>query len=270
MTPRVGRSRSSAKPPSPAARWLGYLQPDRCRSGACVPAGTEPHWPQQRAGLQALVQRRLQRHGEFRDRPDGELRFLHGLTLTSVTGYSNYSLMSCAIATSWAPPCSMPASPSTTTSSARSSASPPRRPDRVMDWRCLFPGYGLSEHDYLHVPTTSLVMPVLTSALPANRALPGTAGHMLGPGRRVHPMPCQPARLQAGPARVYSVFAQATWRINDPWAGVRWPLHLRGQGRLADHHPDPRLRWARPAPAGIAAVRLGAGHSSAQHQRVAQ
>ncbi len=109
--------------------------------------------------------------------------------------------------------------------------------DQTVSWigGVYFQNYGLDEHDYLHVPTTSLVMPVLTSAFLQQglcnslATCSGLAGAFSECG--------EPARLQPGQHGVFGVRAGHLAHQRFLEAGVRWPLHGRRQGRLAGHAP---------------------------------
>lgn len=141
--------------------------------------------------------------------------FANGLTLTSVTGYSNYSLdelCDCDFVGATVFDAGITEHYDQFSQEFRLTSPA----DQTLSWIAgvYFQDYGLSEHDYLHVPSTSLVMPVLTSAflqqglcnsLATCSALAGAFSEAVNP------------RDFKQDSTLYSVFAQATWHINDSW-----------------------------------------------------
>jgi iron complex outermembrane receptor protein len=141
--------------------------------------------------------------------------FSNGLTLTSITGYSNYSLDElCDCDFVGATVFDAGVSENYDQFSQEFRLTSPA--DQTLSWIAgvYFQDYGLSEHDYLHVPTTSLVMPVLTSAFLQQglcNSLATCSGLAGAFSNAVNP------RDFKQDSTVYSAFAQATWRINDAW-----------------------------------------------------
>jgi outer membrane receptor protein involved in Fe transport len=141
--------------------------------------------------------------------------FSNGLTLTSVTGYSNYSLDElCDCDFVGATVFDAGVTEHYDQFSQEFRLTSPA--DQTLSWIAgvYFQDYGLSEHDYLHVPTTSLVMPVLTSAFLQQglcNSLATCSGLAGAFSDAVNP------RDFKQDSTVYSAFAQATWRINDAW-----------------------------------------------------
>jgi len=83
--------------------------------------------------------------------------------------------------------------------------------------------YALDETDYLHVPTNSLLVPVLASAFAANPALPGNAQQRAALATffrdAVNP------RVFRQTSELFSAFLQGSWNFSDQWK-------LTGGGRL--------------------------------------
>lgn len=83
--------------------------------------------------------------------------------------------------------------------------------------------YGLREGDYLHVPTDSLVMPVLARSFAANPALGGTPTSRAGLAAFFSD--AANPRVFTQDSRQWSVFAQGTFNVTDAFritAGGRW------------------------------------------------
>jgi iron complex outermembrane recepter protein len=158
-----------------------------------------------------------------------EARFGNGLTLTSVTGYSAYNLdESCDCDFVGATVFNAGVVEDYTQFSQEFRVTSPA--DQTLSWIAgvFFQDYDLEESDYLYVPSTSLVMPVLTSAFLQQglcnslATCSGLAGAFSNAAN--------PRDFRQG-STLYSVFAQVDWRINDSWK-------LAVGGRLSDEDKD--------------------------------
>jgi iron complex outermembrane recepter protein len=144
-----------------------------------------------------------------------EYKFAGGTTLTSVTGYSTYALdelCDCDFVGATVFDAGITEDYGQFSQEFRLTSPA----DQTVSWIAgvFFQEYALDEHDYLHVPTTSLVMPVLTSAFLQQglcNSLATCAGLAGAFSDAVNP------RDFSQDSTLYSVFAQATWRINDAW-----------------------------------------------------
>ncbi len=162
-----------------------------------------------------------------------DYRFGNGLALTSVTAYSGYKLDEiCDCDFVGATVFGAGISENYNQFSQELRVASPL--DQTVSWIAgvFFQKYNLDEHDYIHVPTTSLVIPVLTSAFlqqglcnsPATcSALSGAFSDAANP------------RDFTQDSTLYSAFAQGTWRISDSWklaAGGRFSAEDKDGSRV--------------------------------------
>ncbi len=137
--------------------------------------------------------------------------FGNGITLTSTTGYSTYELdelCDCDFVGATVFNAGVEEDYDQLSQEIRF-ASPT---DRTVSWigGVFYQDYGLDETDYLHVPPSSLAVPVLVSRFGAGAAVVGNA---------VNP------RVFSQDSELWSVFGQATWNVTDAFrltAGGRW------------------------------------------------
>jgi outer membrane receptor protein involved in Fe transport len=144
-----------------------------------------------------------------------DFKFANGLTLTSVTGYSSYKvdeLCDCDFVGATVFNAGITEDYGQFSQELRL-ASPA---DQTVSWIAgvYFQDYSLDEHDYLHVPTNSLLIPVLTSAF-LQRGLCNSLATCSGLAGAFSDA-TNPRDFKQD-STLYSAFAQATWRINDAW-----------------------------------------------------
>ena len=141
--------------------------------------------------------------------------YTNGLTLTSVTGYSTYALdelCDCDFVGATVFDAGITEDYGQFSEELRLTSPA----DQKVSWIAgvYFQKSSLDERDYLHVPTTSLVMPVLTSAFLQQglcNSLATCSGLAGAFSNAVNP------RVYSQDSTLYSAFAQATWHINDSW-----------------------------------------------------
>ena len=162
-----------------------------------------------------------------------DFRFANGLTLTSITGYSSYRLdEQCDCDFVGATVFNAGITEDYGQFSQELRLTSPA--DQTVSWIAgvYFQDYDLDEHDYLHVPTTSLVMPVLTSAFLQQglcNSLATCSGLAGAFSDAVNP------RDFTQDSTLWSAFGQATWRINEKWklaAGGRFTAEDKNGSRV--------------------------------------
>jgi len=133
------------------------------------------------------------------------------ITLTSVTGYSKYSLdefCDCDFVGATVFDAGVTEDYKQLSEEIRFASAT----DQTVSWIAglFYQDYELDEGDYLHVPTNSLAVPVVSQVAGAGAAILANA---------VNP------RVFAQDSKLWSVFAQATWNVTDDFrltAGGRW------------------------------------------------
>mgnify|MGYP005811042855 CR=1 FL=1 len=143
-------------------------------------------------------------------------RHASGVTLTSITGISNYTLdekCDCDFVGAWVFDAGI-TEDYTQFSQELRFTSPA---DARLAWigGLFFQRYALDETDYLHVPDNSLVVPVLSAAFAANPALGGTPQSRAALANffreAVNP------RQFRQTSELWSAFLQGSWDFNDQW-----------------------------------------------------
>ena len=193
----------------------------------------------------------------------------NGLTLTSVTGYSTYELdelCDCDFVGATVFNAGITEDYDQFSQEVRL-ASPV---DQRVSWLAgvFFQDYGLDETDYLYVPTTSLVVPVLARSFAANPALGGTPASRAA-FANFFANAANP-RVFTQDSTQWSVFGQVTFNATDD-------LKFTVGGRYSDESKDgtrvtqltQRARRPCAARRSAAAVCAGARHHSAQSGRLA-
>ncbi|MEP7314377.1 MAG: TonB-dependent receptor, partial [Pseudomonadota bacterium] len=156
--------------------------------------------------------------------------FGNGLTLTSVTGFSKYELRElCDCDFVGATVFNAGINESYTQSSQELRLASPV--DQRVSWigGLFYQRYDLDENDYLYVPRTSLVIPVLAQSFAGNPALGGTPQSRAALAN-FFANAANPRQFEQN-SRMWSAFAQATWSITDQ-------LRLTGGGRWSKEDKD--------------------------------
>src|SRR6185369_2899661 len=160
----------------------------------------------------------------------GNYHFGNGVTLTSVTGVSNYKLdelCDCDFVGATVFDAGIGEDYKQFSQEVRFASPSEGR----VEWigGLFFQHYSLEETDFLHVPASSLVVPVLAQAFAANPALGGTPQSRAAFANffrdAVNP------RVFNQDSDLYSAFLQATWNLTDQWK-------LTGGGRLNHEKKD--------------------------------
>jgi outer membrane receptor protein involved in Fe transport len=158
-----------------------------------------------------------------------------GATLTSITGYSGYSLSEgcdCDFVGATVFNAGVSEHYSQNSQELRLTSAADQRYTWITG--ASFLRYGLGESDYLYVPSNSLVIPVLARSFAANAALGGTAASRAALAPALFSNAANP-RLFSQDSRQWSLFAQGTIKLSDSFrvtAGGRFVKESKHGSRV--------------------------------------